>query len=428
MGRTEIHLERNYDSEVISIIATVLKNSTIRVVDLQSLARVSTAISEKPLLIKSPVTLLNHIRQMLRELKSNAGAREDQITFYMMTDYLIRRIRDAVSTEVTDSQSESPFEAYFDQADETLEAPANENDPFAQYLNLEYKQVDEVLPEKCDDFPLGFYKEDIVKRIEAKIASNFKEVDGKPIFIFKGSGKALRDLMTLMEGFETITDKEKGEVSAWLEQIIESLKKFVAVPQFEYTHRDIEDAEAVLREYTIALYVRQQEEEVRFIKQKVHPLPSYDQLETVITKRIAEQTITRYIRNILSNDLNGLDALFHLVIESVTKIKSHVKTILLTDPKKLSGSIAGDNIRYFSDIIKEIVLKLNSKIEKLSIDDCETKPYRDLMHSILDEINTTVITIPSKNQTFSLFPSDLIELASQITEASARWVGYKREA
>lgn len=417
-------LERNYDSEVISIIATVLKNTSIRVVDLQSLARVAGAISENPRLIQSPALLLNHIRKMQAELTVYAGSNEDQKTFSLITDYLIRRIRDAISPSI----SNSGFEEFFEQAGEELQEDFDNNDPFAKYLLVEYAQNQEMLPDTEDDVPLAFLKAEIVSRIENKINSNFKVEDGKRIFVFKGSGKALSDLLRVIEGYETIADKNNCEATAWLEQIIETLQKFTSFPRPGYTQRDMEDAEIILREYILALRVRQEEEEERFSHNKIKPLPSAEAQSTIITKRLAEPTISRYIQNILSNDLEGIFAISFIVNASIAEINAIVHGILLMNTQKLKGSVARDDIKYFSNVIKEIVSRLNDKIEQISLNDGNAREYRTLMHSILDQINTTVIEFRGKHQTLNLFPTDLLELASRITEASARWVEIQREA
>ena len=414
-----------FDATAVSVIATALYNSHIRVVDLEAIARVTTSISDNPSLIQSPALFLNHIREMQVERRAKLGSNEDQQTFSLIIDYLIKRIRDAI----TPSLSNSPFSEFFDQAEDRLNEHDDSDDPFSEYLYVEYVEKEgEELPDKKDDIPLAFLKEEIIERIKNKIASNFKDVNGKPTFVFKGSGKALSDLLKVIDGYETIADKENGEAITWIEEVIDVLKKFTALPRHGYSQRDMEDAETTLREYTLALYARQQEAEGRMHNRKAKPLPSGEALSTVITKRLAASTITRYIQNILSNDLEGIFAINYLVSSSILEINAIVRGVLQLDTEKLRGSVASDEIKYFSDVIKEIVFRLNEKIEQISINDGDARKYRTLMHRILDQINTTVVEFPGKYQTLNLFPTDLLELASKITAASARWVDFVAEA
>ncbi len=235
-------------------------------------------------------------------------------------------------------------------------------------------------------------------------------------------------MLKVIEGYETIADKSESEATAWIEQIIDTLQKFTDFPRSGYTQRDMEDAGIVLNQYILALRVRQAEEEEMLSHNKIKPIPSAEAQATIITKRLAETTISRYIQNILSNNLEGIFAINYIVNSSIAEINAIVRGILQMNPEKLRGSVARDDIRYFSNVIKEIVFRLNEKIEVISINDGNAKEYRTLMHSILDQINTTVIEFKGKHQTLNLFPTDLLDLASRITEASARWAETQREA
>ncbi len=116
-----------FDATAVSVIATILNNPAIGVSDLQSLARVTTAITDNPSIIQSPAHFLNHIRQMHAELRAKIVINEDQQTFHKITDYLIRKIRDVITPSVTTTA----FEEYFGRADAALDEDFDNNDPFA---------------------------------------------------------------------------------------------------------------------------------------------------------------------------------------------------------------------------------------------------------------------------------------------------------